>query len=70
MVNKKGQRVLLILDSGSISAFTVKEKDSVMLQYDQQSDARIEVGMNNSGKIGLTESTKYLFNLAYPSPKK
>jgi len=55
---KKTTKSLLILDSGTISAYSVKPKDSISLEA-------LEVEMDNSGKKGLSESTKYLFTLSY-----
>ena len=55
---KKATKTLLILDSGTISAYSVKPKDSITLES-------LEVEMDNSGKKGLSESTKYLFTLSY-----
>ena len=67
MISKwKVQKMLLILDSGVISAYTVKLKDCISLGSEAHP---IEVEMNNSGKVGLSESTKFLFNLKYTAGK-
>ncbi len=60
MISKwKVQKMLLILDSGVISAYTVKLKDCISLGSEAHP---IEVEMNNSGKVGRSEATKLLFN--------
>ncbi len=55
---KKGERLLLVLDSGTITTYSVKEKDKIELSQSIEVDSI-------TTKQGLTESTKYLFSLTY-----
>lgn len=59
MVKKQFTKVLLCIDSGRLSVFTLKKKDEINLKNS-------EISLKSN--LGLTENNKYMFTLTYIKP--